>query len=236
MRHRIRGRKLGRNPSHRRAMLRNMARSLILSVDADPEDEGSPKVAGRITTTVPKAKELRPLVESLITLGKKALDSRRAAADLKTDAERGTDAYDEWRNGDGWQKWNQAAAPALAYRRKAFAILRDNIAVDILFEDLAERFEDRPGGYTRIVRLAERRLGDAGEQAIIEFVGENDRVRAAAAPAPVVVADDASESDAAGDMAEAADDATAETPSDDPKTNDEATAAEPENDNEVKDD
>ena len=247
MRHRIRGRKLGRNPSHRRAMLRNMARSLILSVDADPEVEGSPKVAGRIVTTVPKAKELRPLIESLITLGKKALDSSRRAAELKTDAERGSDAYDQWRQGDGWQQWNQAAAPALAYRRKAFSILRDNDAVDILFSDLAERFEDRPGGYTRVVRLAARRLGDAGEQAMIEFVGENDRVRAAAAPAPVVVADDAdqSPSDSEDGTADGTADVSAETanddptdgaPSDAPETAGESTAPEAEGDNDVKSD
>ena len=240
MRHRIRGRKLGRNPSHRRAMLRNMARSLILSVDADPEVEGSPKVAGRIVTTVPKAKELRPLIESLITLGKKALDSSRRAAELKTDAERGSDAYDQWRQGDGWQQWNQAAAPALAYRRKAFSILRDNDAVDILFSDLAERFEDRPGGYTRVVRLAARRLGDAGEQAMIEFVGENDRVQSSAAPAPVVVADesDSSSDQSTGSPADATaetanDDSTESTPSDAPETAGEATAPEPEGDNDV---
>ena len=244
MRHRIKGRKLGRNPSHRKAMLRNMARSLILSVAAEEGVEGAPKVPGRITTTVPKAKELRPLVEQLITLGKKALESSRAAADLKTDADRGTDAYEQWRKGDGWQKWNQAAAPALNYRRKAFSILRDNEAVDILFDDLAERFEDRPGGYTRIVRLATRRLGDSGEQAMIEFVGQNDRVRVAAAPAPMVVGDEsaAEPNDTTADDT-TADDTTADaapadesTPEDAPETQAESTAPEAENANEVKDD
>ena len=231
MRHRMRGRKLGRNPSHRKAMLRNMARSLILSVDRDEEDPTAPKIAGRITTTVPKAKELRPLVERLITLAKKSLDSRRAAEGLMTDAEKGSDAYREWRKSDGWQQWNQAIAPALAFRRKAFSILRDDLAVDILFDDLAERFEDRPGGYTRIVRLATRRLGDSGEQAFIEFVGDNDRTKAAtASPAPLVVEDE----DASDDTA--SDDATSETPDDAPETAEESTAPEPENDNEVKED
>jgi large subunit ribosomal protein L17 len=49
--------------------------------------------------------------------------------------------------------------------------------VDILFDELAKRFETRPGGYTRILRIATRRLGDAGHQALIEFVGVNDRVK-----------------------------------------------------------
>ena len=224
-------------------MLHNMARSLILSVDADPEVEGSPKVAGRIKTTVPKAKELRPLVEKLVTLAKKSLDSSRAAEEHMTDAEKGSDAYREWRKSDGWQKWNQTIAPAVKLRRKAFSILRDNEAVDILFDDLAERFEDRPGGYLRIVRLAAVRLGDSGEQAIIEFVGDNDRTKSAPAPAPLVVNDsadassDSESSDAAGDAeATTGDDQTDGTPDDAPETAGKETAPEAENDNEVKDD
>jgi large subunit ribosomal protein L17 len=55
-------------------------------------------------------------------------------------------------------------------------MLRDKEAVEILFEDVAHRFVDRPGGYTRVLRLAEPRLGDAGTQAILEFVGVHDRV------------------------------------------------------------
>lgn len=70
-------------------------------------------------------------------------------------------------------------APAVTLRRRAFAVLRDHDAVAILFSVLAERFADRQGGYTRIVKLATPRLGDAGARALIEFVGENDRVRAA---------------------------------------------------------
>ena len=73
MRHRLRGRKLGRNASHRKAMFRNMAASLIKTVRVDEDDPLRPRVAGRIVTTVPKAKELRPFVEKLITLGKKAV-------------------------------------------------------------------------------------------------------------------------------------------------------------------
>ena len=83
--------------------------------------------------------------------------------------------------------WNQAIAPAVAYRRRAFAKLRDKEAVSILFGVLGPRFQDRAGGYTRILRLATPRLGDAGARALIEFVGTNDRVKKKSArPAPAV--------------------------------------------------
>lgn len=69
-------------------------------------------------------------------------------------------------------------APALAARRRAVAMLGNQRAVEILFDEVAPRFEDRDGGYTRILKLAKPRLGDAGKQAILEFVGnERDRVR-----------------------------------------------------------
>ena len=117
MRHRVKGYKLGRTAAHRTAMTRNMMVSLI-----DHE---------RITTTVPKAKHLRPIIEKVITLG-------------KTDTQ--------------------------ANRRRAFAKLRDKDAVTKLFGVLGPRFLERPGGYCRILKLSKPRLGDAGEQAIIEFV------------------------------------------------------------------
>lgn len=177
MRHRMRGRKLGRNASHRKAMFRNMAVSLIKTVRIDEEAENAPKVPGRITTTVQKAKELRPFMEKLITLGKKAQPHLENAVQYATDAEKNSSEWKAWRESEQWNQWNQAMAPALTYRRRAFADLRDNEAVDILFNELSERFEERTGGYTRIVRLATVRLGDAGEQAIIEFVGERDRVK-----------------------------------------------------------
>ncbi|MFK7778618.1 MAG: L17 family ribosomal protein [Gimesia sp.] len=177
MRHRMRGRKLGRNSSHRKAMFKNMAVSLIKTVRIDEEAENAPKVSGRITTTVPKAKEIRPIIEKLITLAKKAKPHVENAAQFATSAERNSSEWKTWRESDQWTKWNQALAPALTYRRRAFAQLRDNDAVDILFDELAERFEERTGGYTRVVRLATVRLGDAGAQAIIEFVGERDRVK-----------------------------------------------------------
>ncbi len=186
MRHKMRGRKLGRNHSHRRAMFRNMAASLIKTIDVDEDDPDRPRVPGRIVTTVAKAKELRPYVEKLITLAKKALPHERAAEEFATTAEPRTDAYKAWRKSDEWQKWNQTIAPAVALRRRAFSLLRDKEAVEILFDELGERFEDRPGGYTRVVRLAKVRLGDAGVQALIEFVGENDRKKPQRRVAPVV--------------------------------------------------
>ncbi|MCA9048626.1 MAG: 50S ribosomal protein L17, partial [Planctomycetaceae bacterium] len=187
MRHRVRGRKLGRNASHRKAMFRNMACSLISTVRIDKEDPRRPKVSGRIKTTVAKAKELRPFVEKLITLARRAQSHEAKAARFATDAERNSEAWKQWRQSDQWQQWAQAVAPAVALRRRAFNALRDKMAVDILFSDLAERFADRKGGYTRIVRLPKVRLGDAGPQAIIEFVGERDRKKKKKRTAPVLV-------------------------------------------------
>jgi large subunit ribosomal protein L17 len=80
-------------------------------------------------------------------------------------------------------------------RRRAFAFLRDIEAVDVLFDELAERFADRPGGYTRVVRLSTVRLGDAGQQALIEFVGERDRVKKKGRVAPVVADDEDGDGD-----------------------------------------
>lgn len=190
MRHRVRGRKLGRNASHRKAMFRNMATSLIRSVRVDEDDPNRPRVPGRIVTTVAKAKELRPFVEKLVTLARRAAVHEAAAADHATAADRNTDEWKTWRQSDEWQKWANAVAPAVSLRRRAYSMLRDNEAVDILFDELAERFADRAGGYTRVVRLAKVRLGDAGQQALVEFVGERDRVRSRRRTAPVVSDED----------------------------------------------
>ena len=186
MRHRVAGRKLGRNASHRKAMFRNMAVSLIRTFRLEEGVKGQPKVAGRIITTVPKAKELRPIVEKLITMARKALKISAAAAQYGTDADRGSDGWNQWRESEKGRNWVTASSPALTLRRRAFSELRDAVAVDVLFDELAKRFEDRNGGYTRIVRLSSVRLGDAAQRAMIEFVGDRDRVKSRKRTAPVV--------------------------------------------------
>ncbi|WP_334128637.1 50S ribosomal protein L17 [Sneathiella sp.] len=116
MRHRKSGRKLNRTSAHRKAMFANMAASLIKHE--------------QIQTTLPKAKELRPIVEKLITLGKR---------------------------GD------------LHARRQALSELHEKSAVDKLFTTLSERYAERNGGYTRVLK-AGFRTGDAAPMGVIEFV------------------------------------------------------------------
>lgn len=177
MRHRISGRTLGRNASHRKAMFRNMAVSLIRTVRVDEEDKQRAKVAGRITTTVPKAKELRSFIEKLITLARGSLELAEKAGKLGTTAARNTAEWKAWRDSSKYPEWLKAVAPVVDLRRRAFAELRDKLAVEILFDELAKKFEGRNGGYTRVLRLSGYRLGDAGQKAIIEFVGSNDRTK-----------------------------------------------------------
>lgn len=124
MRHLKSYRKLGRVTSHRKAMLRNMATSLL-------EHE-------RIETTLPKAKELRAVVEKLITLGKKG---------------------------------------SLHHRRNAASFIYSDEIVRKVFSDIAVRFKDRPGGYTRILRKGPR-FGDGAEMALIELVDFSGKVNA----------------------------------------------------------
>jgi len=183
MRHRKRGRKLGRNPNHQRALLRSLASALFLT-ERDSDEDGAPKVKGRIVTTLAKAKEVRPLVERCITLARRTLDDQRRADGLRTDAEPQTDQWRSWRQSGEWNKWNQAVAPVLAARRRAIKLLGNKEAVQILFDEIGPRFEDRSGGYTRVMRLAKPRLGDAGTRAILEFVGVRDRIAEPASEAP----------------------------------------------------
>ncbi len=116
MRHRMSGRKLNRTGSHRKAMFANMAAALIKHE--------------QIQTTLPKAKELRPVVDRLITLGKRG---------------------------------------SLHARRQALAVLKDAGLARKLFDDLAPRYAERPGGYTRVIR-AGYRYGDNAPMAVIELV------------------------------------------------------------------
>lgn len=116
MRHRVHNRKLGRTSAHRKALFRNQLASLFTHE--------------RVVTTLPKAKELRPLAERMVTL-----------------ARTGT-------------------VPA---RRQVLSVVPDKQVVKRLFDEIAPRFTERPGGYTRIVKLGPRH-GDGAELAVIEFV------------------------------------------------------------------
>lgn len=135
MRHRVAGRQLSRNTSHRRAMRRNMAQSLI-------EHE-------TISTTIQKAKELKPFVERLITLAKKGkLQHRRRAISLL-----GNRRMVAIEDGEPVQKGS---------------------VVGKLFSELGPRYLDRPGGYSRIVRLSLRRLGDNGQLVLLQLLGKDE--------------------------------------------------------------
>ena len=134
MRHLKAGRKLGRNATHRLALMRNLAKALI-------EHE-------RIVTTVEKAKEGRRFIEKLITLAKKN---------------------------------------TLHARRLVIAELHDRETVTKLFKEIGPRFKDRQGGYTRIVKRHNRRLGDGGVTAFLELLKEGEtKVRAKAPTEPRV--------------------------------------------------
>ena len=196
MRHRKRGRHLNRNAAHRRSLFRNLTRALVTHE--------------QITTTLPKAKELRPFVEKLITLAKRAHAVTALAA------------------GKGEAEEKKAKLQALHYRRLAMAELgpvhgtaiwnkEDDLIEDPLntstkksadtvlkklFRELGPRYADRPGGYTRILKQHYRRLGDAGTTAVVELLKAGEKkvmVKAkqpvaptapapAPAPAPVVAA------------------------------------------------
>jgi large subunit ribosomal protein L17 len=181
MRHRRRGRKLGRNPNHQRALLRSLATALILTERDATDDDNKPKVKGRIITTLQKAKEVRPLVERCITIARRALPHLEAADALGPGADRHSEKWRAWRHSDRWAEWSRAMAPVVAARRRVLRLLGDKQAVGILFSDIAPRFAERPGGYTRVLRLAQPRLGDAGKRAILELVGVRDRKRRRAA-------------------------------------------------------
>ena len=140
MRHGISGRKLGVTTSHRFAMFRNLAHALIKHE--------------QITTTLPKAKELRPVAEKLITLGKRG---------------------------------------GLHARRQAYAQLRDDVIVAKLFSVIADRYKDRQGGYTRVLK-AGMRYGDAADMAVIELVDRDIGAKGLdSGPRPEMVVEDEAE-------------------------------------------
>jgi large subunit ribosomal protein L17 len=186
MRHKRLGRRLGRSSSHREAMFRNLASSLFLT-ERDPiffegltQSDGKTKVSppkhkGRVVTTLEKAKEVRALVERCITIAKKSLPAIEKAAALEPAGGRTGSGWKEFRKSPRWQEWNQAIVPVVNAKRRVFQLLRDKTAVNVLFETIAPRYVDRDGGYTRVVRLAQPRLGDAGTRAILELVGRFDR-------------------------------------------------------------
>jgi large subunit ribosomal protein L17 len=158
-------------------LLRSLASALILTERDAAGEDNEPKVKGRIVTTLPKAKEVRPLVEKCVTIACRALPDQESANTLNTTAPRSSEKWRAWRSSPQWREWAQTIAPVVAARRRVLALLGDKQAVRILFDDIAPRFVDRKGGYTRILHLAKPRLGDAGARAILEFVGVHDRQR-----------------------------------------------------------
>lgn len=196
MRHRRKGRRLGRSSPHRKAMMKNMVSALFLTERDASLDDNAPKIPGRITTTLPKAKEVRGLVERCITIAKKVQPAMEASKKLGTDAKRGTDAYKAWRESDNWAKWAEARAPIVTAQRRIVQLIGDRQATAILFSTIAPRFVDRPGGYTRVLKLAKPRLGDAGDRAILELVGKNDRVKKKSASKPAFESEPVAEPEA----------------------------------------
>lgn len=168
MRHRLKGRRLSRTAAHRLALYRNLSRALITHES--------------ITTTVPKAKELRPFIEKLITLARKA-----ATANDGTDA--GKIAALHYRR-QAIMKLGPIAGSGVYEKDGEPAAVNDTV-LKKLFNNVGPRFVARPGGYTRILKLHQRRLGDGGEQALIEFIKDGEAKvtgstsKKAVAPAPL---------------------------------------------------
>ena|SRR5690349_8509819 len=162
MRHLKAHRKLGRTSEHRNSMLRNLATSLINSREE------------RIVTTLPKAKELRPFVERAITLSRRA----RTFADEGSAAR----ALHLRRQAAGYFHAGNTSMSEITGKRGQLRPARTAgvAALKRLFDDLGERYKDRPGGYTRILKLGHRD-GDAAELAIIELVDNPRDVEAAEA-------------------------------------------------------
>lgn len=145
MRHRVYGRTLGRKTNHRIAMFRNMAVSLFTH--------------GQITTTLPKAKAVQPFVEKLISAAKKGdlASRRRVIAKL------------------GGDKWHIPEEDAEGVERNTYGELKSAPRITkVLFDEVAPKFADRDGGYTRIIKLAQHRIGDGADLVVLQLVGEED--------------------------------------------------------------
>ncbi len=174
MRHRVRGRRLGRNGAHRVALFRNLSRSIFLTCDQD--GEGCAIAEGRIRTTLEKAKEVRRVVERLITIAVKTKRCESVASKLICSFARGSDEWKRWRSSAEGQTWLHAQAKYIQRRRQLFDVLRSRRVVKLLLDKIAPRFMDRPGGYTRVVRIANRRLADGAKLAYLELVSEATRL------------------------------------------------------------
>lgn len=173
MRHRKAGYKLNRTTAHRQAMLRNMAASLFEH--------------GQITTTHPKAKALQPFVEKIITQAKRNdLASRRRVESMiggdrnafawaymaKNVSDTDREAIEEKR--DFVEGFFDIPASEGVERNRYGELRKAPKLIKHIFENVATRFEDRAGGYTRIVKLGRHRLGDAAELVVIQFVGNEE--------------------------------------------------------------
>ena len=226
MRHRKRGRRLGRSSSHRKAMYRNMASSLFLTYRGEEVAEvygyERKQPAGRIVTTLEKAKEVRSLVEKCITIARKAKPHREASEAIVAPSRFGKseNRFSKKREPELWAQWSDARAPYVTAQRRCFQLLGSREAVALLFDVVVDEIGERTHGYTRIVRLATPRLGDAGTRAILEIV-QDDKVResysSAEAPALEVEDDEAAVEDAetTEDVAERDTDAADEAAADD---------------------
>jgi large subunit ribosomal protein L17 len=174
MRHRKAGYKLGRTTSHRTSTLRNLAAGLFEH--------------GQITTTIPKAKAVQPFVEKIVTDAKRGDEAarRRVIAKLggdrqgfdwlylsKRPSEEETAAVNKLR--DRAAAFFKGMPESSAVERNRYGELRKAPKlVKHIFENVAPRFADRAGGYTRIVKLGRHRIGDASELCIIQFVGAEE--------------------------------------------------------------
>jgi large subunit ribosomal protein L17 len=173
MRHRRAGYRLGRTTAHRASTLRHIAYGLFEH--------------GQVVTTIPKAKAVRPMVEKIITLAKQGDIHARRLVTAKLGGDRG--AFD-WlylsKNPSDQEKEHvrQMREDAAQYfdlpdsstveRNRYGEIRKSPKLVKHIFENVAPRFRDRAGGYTRIVKLGRTRLGDATELCVIQFVGAED--------------------------------------------------------------